>query len=214
MKKTILFVAALLVASGSFAQSVDRKESKKKQSKVSIHEVIDTTNVHLFINGKEANMAEVYSKLNPAMISNIEVKRDEATLSRLGITDGKGAILVTLKKQKGKAPKKNKTNTANDGIVYASFPGGVEAMKKFLSENLKYPDEAFKDGIEGRVLVGFGIDEDGNLTDIAVKRRVNPYFDAEAVRVVRAMPKWIPAKKDGQKVKSHFTVPIVFKKPK
>lgn len=91
------------------------------------------------------------------------------------------------------------------------FPGGQEALMKFLSTNLKYPPEAMAKGIEGRVLVKFIVNEDGTISDAAIQKSVEPALDAEALRVVNAMPKWTPGKKDGEVVRTSFTMPIVFR---
>ena len=91
------------------------------------------------------------------------------------------------------------------------FPGGTDSLYKFLNNNLKYPEDAKKDSIQGRVICRFTIDTDGSITDIRVLRSVHPSLDAEAVRVISAMPKWVPAEIDGKKIKRKFTMPIVFK---
>jgi len=91
------------------------------------------------------------------------------------------------------------------------FPGGTDSLFKFLESNLIYPEDAKKDSIQGRVICRFTIDTDGSITDIQVLRSVHPSLDAEAVRVISAMPKWVPAEIDGKKIKRKDTFPIVFK---
>lgn len=91
------------------------------------------------------------------------------------------------------------------------FPGGQEALMKYLSTNMKYPAKAQENGIEGRVLVKFVVNTDGTISDAAIQKSVDPDLDAEALRVVNAMPKWNPGKKDGEVVRTSFTMPIVFR---
>lgn len=91
------------------------------------------------------------------------------------------------------------------------FPGGTDSLYKFLESNLKYPEDAKKDSIQGRVICRFTIDTDGSITDIRVLRSVHPSLDAEAVRVLSAMPKWVPAETDGKKTRCKFVFPVVFK---
>lgn len=91
------------------------------------------------------------------------------------------------------------------------FPGGTDSLYKFLESNLKYPEDAKKDSIQGRVICRFTIDTDGSVTDIQVLRSVHPSLDAEAVRVLSAMPKWVPAETDGKKTRCKFVFPVVFK---
>lgn len=90
------------------------------------------------------------------------------------------------------------------------FPGGQVALFEYLSKNVKYPADAEKQKIEGRVLVSFVVNTDGSITDIEVMRKTFPSLDAEGVRVISGMPKWTPGEQKGQKVRVHYTVPIVF----
>jgi TonB family protein len=91
------------------------------------------------------------------------------------------------------------------------FPGGIAAMMRYLSENIKYPPEAAKNNIEGRVVLQFVIDETGQVGDIQVARPVSEELDAEAVRVVKSMPKFEPGRQDGEAVSVWYTLPINFK---
>ena len=85
------------------------------------------------------------------------------------------------------------------------FPGGMQAMMKFLTTNIKYPVEAQKKGVSGRVIVQFVIMEDGTLDQAKVVRGVDPLLDEEALRVVKLMPKWKPGIDRGEAVKVRFT---------
>lgn len=91
------------------------------------------------------------------------------------------------------------------------FPnGGLPAMVDFIKKNIKYPEVARKNGVEGRVIVKVVIDKDGSVTDPVVVRSVDPYLDKEALRVIRLMPKWKPGTQSGKKVKVYFTLPVAF----
>ena len=94
--------------------------------------------------------------------------------------------------------------------VMPQHPGGTKGLQKYLSENIKYPPEAQKKGIQGKVFVSFVIDEEGNVTDAKVAKSVDPLLDAEALRVVNGMQKWTPGKQRGKAVKVAFTLPINF----
>lgn len=91
------------------------------------------------------------------------------------------------------------------------FPGGVNAMMDYLRGNLKYPESAKKNKQEGRVFIGFVVEKDGSVTNVNVLRGVCEKLDNEAIRVVKAMPKWNPGIKDGKSVRVQYTLPIVFK---
>ena len=97
--------------------------------------------------------------------------------------------------------------------VDAEFPGGQPAMKKFITDNVKYPARAIKNNIEGKTLVRFTIDKKGRISDIKILRGMKdcPECNAEAMRVVSIMPKWKPAINNGKKVKSYFEMPFVFR---
>lgn len=91
-----------------------------------------------------------------------------------------------------------------------SFPGGSEELMKWLRKNMKYPPEAMENNIQGKVTVQFVIDKDGSVVDPQVIHSVAPSLDKEALRVVRAMPKWVPGKQKGKAVRVRFNIPITF----
>ena len=91
------------------------------------------------------------------------------------------------------------------------FPNGNDGLVKYLSENIKYPKKALKNGITGKVFVQFVIDKTGKVTNVTAVRGVEKSLDKEAVRVIKSMPKWKPGMKDGQPVKVKYTIPINFK---
>lgn len=95
--------------------------------------------------------------------------------------------------------------------IQPEFPGGTEAMKKFLADNILYPEEAQKKGIQGRVICNFIVMKDGSITDVNVVRGVDPLLDAEAVRVLKSMPAWKPGTQRGQAVNVRFTLPVEFR---
>lgn len=91
------------------------------------------------------------------------------------------------------------------------FPGGTEALMKYLSKNIRYPEQAKKENIQGKVYVKFVVEKDGSITDAKVLRSIGGGCDEEALRVVKAMPKWEPGKMQGTPVRVQFNLPIVFK---
>ncbi|MBR4645375.1 MAG: TonB family protein [Bacteroidaceae bacterium] len=93
----------------------------------------------------------------------------------------------------------------------AQFPGGDEACYKWLADHVKYPEEAKKNGIQGRVHVHFVVEKNGEITDVKVLRSPNPLLAEEAERVVKSMPLWKPAKNKGEIVRSSFNLPLSFR---
>lgn len=91
------------------------------------------------------------------------------------------------------------------------FPGGMAECMKFLAKNIKYPTIAQENGVQGRVIVQFVVNKDGTIVDPVVVRSVDPYLDKEALRVIKAMPKWKPGKQRGKAVRVKYTVPVTFR---
>lgn len=92
--------------------------------------------------------------------------------------------------------------------------GGSTGLVKYLADNIRYPETAVKAGKEGRVLVQFVVEKDGSISNVQVMRSLHPDLDAEAVRVIQGMPKWIPAMENGEPVAVKFMAPVQFQLPK
>ena len=91
-----------------------------------------------------------------------------------------------------------------------SYPGGFQELFKYLQNNINYPPQATIAHIEGRVIVAFIVEKDGSLTGVRIAKSVHPSLDEEAVRVVSAMPNWIPGEEDGHPVRVRYVLPITF----
>ena len=105
---------------------------------------------------------------------------------------------------------------ANDKVlekaeVMPEYPGGDQAMMDFVAKNVQYPQEARDKEISGRVLVSFIVEKDGSIADVKVVKGIGGGCDEEAVRVVKAMPKWKPGKDKGKPVRVSYMMPIFFK---
>lgn len=101
--------------------------------------------------------------------------------------------------------------TVSDVELPASFPGGESGLMEYLARNIRYPEMAQQNGVEGRVIVKFIINKDGSVSEPEIVKSVSEELDREALRLVNKMPKWQPALYKGEPVKSIFTVPINFK---
>ena len=91
------------------------------------------------------------------------------------------------------------------------FPGGMAECLKFLGKNIKYPVEAQTAGVQGKVIVQFVVEKDGNIANPKVVRSIDPDLDGEAIRVISIMPKWKPGMQKGQPVRVKYTVPVTFR---
>ena len=90
------------------------------------------------------------------------------------------------------------------------FVGGEQAMYKYIAGNIQYPDQAKKDGIEGRVYISFIVEKDGRISKVETMRGIGGGCDKEALRVIRNMPNWIPGEQRGEKVRVQYRMPIKF----
>jgi protein TonB len=118
--------------------------------------------------------------------------------------------LTTVNAQKTVVAKKNQ-KVFDVVEQMPEYPGGQAALIEYISNNVKYPDDAAKKKVEGKVFVTFVVDTDGKITDVSLLRKVFPSLDAEAIRVISGMPNWIPGKQKGQVVRVKYTVPIMFR---
>ena len=115
--------------------------------------------------------------------------------------------------KKEKTTQTRKDTTTDDKIYEVCeqmpiFEGGDAALLKYLTDSVKYPELAKKHGVQGRVVIGFIVEKDGSLTDVKVLRPVDIDLDAEVLRLVKGMPKWIPGRHNGQRVRVKYLLPI------
>jgi TonB family protein len=114
-------------------------------------------------------------------------------------------------------PKTETAPVSGDNKVYETveqmpeYPGGAVEMMKFLQRNIQYRANAAKNEVEGGVILQFVVEKDGQIGDVKVVRSVDPELDAEAMRVVKSMPNFIPGRQDGKPVAVFYTIPISFK---
>lgn len=89
--------------------------------------------------------------------------------------------------------------------------GDIPSLLKWVSKNIKYPESAMNNNVQGKVIVRFVVERDGSVSDVEVIKKVDPALDKEAVRVIKNMDKWKPGKQRGKPVRSRFTLPVTFK---
>ena len=159
----------------------------------------------IFLDGNkyEGNL----STIDPNTIESITVLKDEAALRQYDAPGG--VILITTKE----TAKDSSGNTPFQMVEQKPTFGGGDASEfsKWVTSNLKYPEEAKASKVQGRVTVTFVVDIDGSVKDVKVLRGVNELLDAEAVRVISASPKWTPGRSKGNPVPVTYTFPVIFK---
>lgn len=209
---------------------------QKKASKIEIRTVSGTAEIDkdviFFVDGKRV---ESIDDINPENIDHMEVLKDKDAMAKFGITDARGVILITTKssgqtihlKLDSVPSAKGEFQPSAEGEFHPAviivdpalpmvedmpeYPGGMEAMMKFVAENLKYPQQMQKEKVEGRVLLSFVVEKDGSVTNIEEVKSPHPVLTEEAIRVVKLMPKWKPGKQDGKNVRVQFNLPITFR---
>ena len=119
---------------------------------------------------------------------------------------------TTITAQKTVVSKKQSKEVVFDTVdQMPEFPGGLDSLMSFLTSTIKYPKEAMDKKIEGRVMVKFIVEKDGQVSTPQVLKSVCPAVDEEALRVIRCMPRWKPGKQNGKEVRVFFTLPVTFR---
>jgi protein TonB len=144
----------------------------------------------------------------------VEAPNDEKIIEEIAITLDQETV-ADFKPENAPVIDVNAEEEETDQIFLvveseAEFKGGRTALVKFVSENLNYPKQARRMGIEGKVFLSAVIEKDGSVTNVQVLKGIGAGCDEEAVRVVSELPSWIPAKQRGRPVRSRITVPITF----
>jgi TonB family protein len=166
------------------------------------------------------------NKMPPETIASVNVLKDTPAIDKYGEKGKNGVIEITTKKSLSTGT--NIDKSASDNKVLAGnekrkegffmvveelpqFPGGKEAMSSWIYDNMKYPGDAVKKKIEGKVYVTFLITSAGKIKNVNVQQPGNPLLDAEAKRIIAAMPEWKPGTQSGKAVDVYYKVPVDFK---
>ena len=145
-------------------------------------------------------------------IEAVSVLSGESATKLWGSKGENGVIVITTKTKTEAEGTKGDDDKAFEHVEKMPvFPGGDMAMMEFLSKNIKYPVEAQKKGLQGRVVVSFVVEKDGSLSDVKVAKSVDPQLDEEALRVVKSMPNWTPGMHNGKTVRVKYYVPISYR---
>lgn len=165
----------------------------------------------------ESLSREIEHESDAIVSSVVKSTSDKAALVAQGKTSGEETVNAMGRADNTLIDNDIQRMTSMDDDVYEvvekmpAFPGGMAELMKYLSSNIKYPVEAHKAGIQGRVVVSFIVNKDGTVKDAKIVRSVDKSIDAEALRVISAMPKWQPGYQDGKAVKVRYTVPVTFR---
>ena len=156
---------------------------------------------------------KVNATIKTGMNSAITVVAADAEQDAEQADNNTNKVNDIVKDKEGDDPdlQKNDNDKAYDVVEeMPQYPGGVGKLMEYVSMNVRYPKEAESKSIQGRVIITFVVEKDGSITDAEVIKSVDPALDAEALRVVKAMPKWTPGKQEGKPIRVKYTMPITF----
>ena len=148
----------------------------------------------------------------PVVVDSVKVEVEFATVSDVAETTTNEPVPEKMEVVKEEEPAIVKEEEVFIIVEeQASFNGGdVKTFSDWVTKNIKYPELASENGIQGKVYVQYAVNSKGEVVDVKVVRGVDPSLDAEAIRVILSSPRWEPAKQRGNKVKQQFTIPIAF----
>lgn len=206
-----------------------KKSSKWSSLKLLAMLPVAAVAVAAFANEKVESISEEIKEQSNSLVSEVAQKAEKASagsLRAMGISTSGGAQQTETSSTAGEPDVNNGENgstlpreTATDGgdkdlpkaDVLPKFPGGETEMFVFIGQNLHYPKAAADADEHGKVRVKFTVEKDGSITSPEVETGVSPTLDAEAIRLVKSMPRWEPALKDNKPVRAIVTLPIVFR---
>jgi len=166
----------------------------------------------LIVDGKIATIEQVRALPRDA-VASVGTMREEAAISSYGEKAKYGALIITtVKHQKEIYNEQISQPDVFDKVDEApQFPGGMAGLMQYLSSNIRYPEDAREAGTQGRVIVSFIVEKDGSISNAKVAKPTYSSLDEEALRVVSAMPNWMPGKQNGQAVRVKYSVPVSFR---
>jgi TonB family protein len=163
-----------------------------------------------------------FSDIPPETIKEVNILKGEMAVAKYGEKGREGVIEIhTWENVTGRNPQSEEVKVTGYGkgekddvfVVVEEmprFPGGEEAMIQWIGQNLKYPEEARKNGVTGFVSVGFIVTKTGKVADVKIEKSASPLLNEEAVRVIKQMPDWTPGSQKGKKVDVKLVVPVKF----
>ena len=165
----------------------------------------------LIVDDKIATIEQVRALPRDSVV-RMAVMRPDAAIKSYGSNAKNGVIIITTQKRQEEIDREPVMPDVFDRTEeMPQFPGGHMGLIQYLSSNVRYPEDAKKTGAQGRVVVSFIVEKDGSISNARVTKPTYSSFDDEALRVVNAMPKWIPGKVNGKPEKIKYSIPINFR---
>ncbi|MDD4758836.1 MAG: M56 family metallopeptidase [Lascolabacillus sp.] len=211
LKREMAMNLEYLADVGVLREGVDSREYQYHLLRLTYHE----TAVQIVNNFNVSQLKQRIMMMNKTRSSSLKLAKYLTILPIFFILIAANSSYAGEKDQSLQEPPPVKKEVTEEIFVVVEqqpeYPGGQEAMMKFLSDSIVYPEEAKAKGIQGRVICNYVVMKDGSIDDVNVVRGVDPLLDAEAVRVLKSMPAWKPGKQRGQAVNVRYTLPVVFR---
>jgi protein TonB len=215
-KKSVSILIGLVVALGLTFVAFELSEVKKEESKAFKEEakvMVEDEDMMESTHQEEPQKPELPPPPQEKILSEvIEVQENDAEVEEYEF-NSEDDVDTAIEIQAPPPPPEEDEEQIIHVIVekMPEFPGGPAEMNRYLARNIRYPLIAQENGIQGRVYCQFVVNTDGSIVDIKVTRGVEASLDAEAIRVIKSMPKWTPGRQGGKAVRCRFNLPIRFK---
>ena len=200
-----------LADKGVLREGVDSRDYQYHLLRLTYHE----TAVQIVNNFNVSQLKQRIMMMNKTKSSSLKLAKYLLMLPMSFILIAANSVYAGVNEQNVDEPPPIKKEVTEEIFVVVEeqpeYPGGVDAMMKFLGDSVRYPVEAKEKGIQGRVIVNFVVNKNGSIDDVNIVRGVDTSIDAEAVRVIESMPKWKPGKQRGKEVNVRYTLPVVFR---
>ena len=146
-------------------------------------------------------------------VARVATMREKAAIKSYGEQAKYGALIITTVKHQEEIDNEplSQQDVFDKVDEAPQFPGGFSGLMLYLSNNIRYPNDAIEAGAQGRVVVSFIVEKDGSISNAKVTKPTYSSFDEEALRVVCAMPKWMPGKQNGEVVRVKYSLPVSFR---
>lgn len=207
----VIALAAVLIAFEWTSTDIKKVEYEAIQEVAAEEEIIPIT--------RQEEVAPPPPPPPPQVIDVLSIVEDNVKVDQeLNLTSSESSeeTVVTFSKVETPVAKQEDEEEEADAPVFfivekmPEFPGGNEALQRYIATSIRYPVIAQENGIQGRVFVSFVVNAKGQVVDVKVARGIDSNLDREALRVVQQMPNWSPGEQRGKKVKVSYTVPINF----
>ena len=194
------------------AETVEKQENEPNAAVLILNTKQEGEEPLLIVDGKIATIDQVRA-LPRDSVARVAMMREKTAIKSYGEKAKNGALIITTVKHQEEIDNEllSQQDVFDKVDEAPQFPGGFSGLMLYLSNNIRYPEDAKEAGAQGRVVVSFIVEKDGSISNAKVTKPTYSSFDEEALRVVSAMPKWTPGKQNGEVVRVKYSLPVTFR---